>query len=67
MNNISKILVNNYILLLLLSYIYLIYKINNNSFKELLVYIISILLFYSYFNNLKNLIFLDFYIINKIY
>ena len=58
MNNIkiklSKALTNNYILLVLVSYIYLIIKINNNSFKELLTYIISVLLFYIYFKNLKN-------------
>tara|TARA_Y100000389_G_C17189498_1_gene378093 strand:+ start:129 stop:638 length:510 start_codon:yes stop_codon:yes gene_type:complete len=51
--NISKLLENNYIILLLVSYSYLIYKIINNSFKEILVYIISIILFYSYFKNLK--------------
>lgn len=51
----SKALTNNYILLLLvlLSYIYLIIKINNNSFKELLTYIIVVFLFYIYFKNLK--------------
>jgi len=50
----SKALTNNYILILVLvSYIYLIIKINNNSFKELLTYIISVLLFYIYFKNLK--------------
>ena len=55
-NKLSKALTNNYILLLLVSvsYIYLIIKINNNSFKELLTYIISVLLFYIYFKNLKN-------------
>ena len=49
----SKALTNNYILLVLVSYIYLIIKINNNSFKELLTYIIVVLLFYIYFKNLK--------------
>lgn len=50
----SKALTNNYILILVLvSYIYLIIKINNNSFKELLTYIISVLLFNIYFKNLK--------------
>ena len=41
-NKLSKALTNNYTLLLLVlvSYIYLIIKINNNSFKELLTYII---------------------------
>ena len=55
-NKLSKALTNNYILLVLVlvSYIYLIIKINNNSFKELLTYIISVLLFYIYFKNLKN-------------
>jgi len=55
-NKLSKALTNNYTLLLLVlvSYIYLIIKINNNSFKELLTYIISVLLFYIYFKNLKN-------------
>ena len=54
-NKLSKALTNNYTLLLLVlvSYIYLIIKINNNSFKELLTYIISVLLFYIYFKNLK--------------
>lgn len=69
----SKSLVNNYILLVLVSYIYLIIKINNNSFKELLTYVISVLLFYFYFKNLKNsyifgfLVILIRYIFNKIY
>lgn len=55
-NKLSKALTNNYTLLLLVlvSYIYLIIKINNNSFKELLTYIIVVLLFYIYFKNLKN-------------
>ena len=53
-NKLSKALTNNYILLVLVSYIYLIIKINNNSFKELLTYIIVVLLFYIYFKNLKN-------------
>lgn len=53
-NKLSKVLTNNYTLLLVLvSYVYLIIKINNNSFKELLTYIISVLLFYVYFKNLK--------------
>ena len=51
-NKLSKTLTNNYIFLVLVSYIYLIIKINNNNFKEFLTYIISVLLFYSYFKNL---------------
>ena len=54
-NKLSKELTKTYTLLLLVlvSYIYLIIKINNNSFKELLTYIIAVLLFYIYFKNLK--------------
>lgn len=54
-NKLSKALTKTYTLLLLVlvSYIYLIIKINNNSFKELLTYIIAVLLFYIYFKNLK--------------
>jgi hypothetical protein len=52
-NKLSKTLTNNYIFLVLVSYIYLIIKINNNNFKEFLTYIISVLLFYSYFKNLR--------------
>jgi len=61
----SKALTNNYILLLLVlvSYIYLIIKINNNSFKELLTYIISVLLFYIYFKNLKNSYIFGFFVL----
>ena len=68
MNNIkiklSKALTNNYTLLLVLvSYIYLIIKINNNSFKELLTYIIVVLLFYIYFKNLKNSYIFGFFVL----
>ena len=61
----SKALTNNYTLLLLVlvSYIYLIIKINNNSFKELLTYIISVLLFYIYFKNLKNSYIFGFFVL----
>ena len=59
----SKALTNNYILLVLVSYIYLIIKINNNSFKELLTYIISVLLFYIYFKNLKNSYIFGFFVL----
>jgi len=54
-NKLSKALTKTYTLLLLVlvSYIYLIIKINNNIFKELLTYIIAVLLFYIYFKNLK--------------
>ena len=67
-NNIKKKLskaLTNYILLLLVlvSYIYLIIKINNNSFKELLTYIISVLLFYNYFKNLKNSYIFGFFVL----
>lgn len=64
-NKLSKALTNNYTLLLLVlvSYIYLIIKINNNSFKELLTYIISVLLFYIYFKNLKNSYIFGFFIL----
>ena len=64
-NKLSKTLTNNYILLLLVivSYIYLIIKINNNSFKELLTYIISVLLFYVYFKNLKNSYIFGFFVL----
>ena len=59
----SKALTNNYILLVLVSYIYLIIKINNNSFKELLTYIIVVLLFYIYFKNLKNSYIFGFFVL----
>lgn len=59
----SKTLTNNYILLLLVSYIYLIIKINNNSFKELLTYMISVLLFYIYFKNLKKSYIFGFFVL----
>ena len=59
----SKTLTNNYILLVLVSYIYLIIKINNTSFKELLTYIISVLLFYIYFKNLKNSYIFGFFVL----
>ena len=64
-NKLSKALTNNYILLLLVSasYIYLIIKINNNSFKELLTYIIVVLLFYIYFKNLKNSYIFGFFVL----
>ena len=65
MNNIKIKLsnTNNYILLVLVSYIYLIIKINNNSFKELLTYIIVVLLFYIYFKNLKNSYIFGFFVL----
>ena len=64
-NKLSKALTNNYTLLLLVlvSYIYLIIKINNNSFKELLTYIIVVLLFYNYFKNLKNSYIFGFFVL----
>ena len=64
-NKLSKALTNNYTLLLLVlvSYIYLIIKINNNSFKELLTYIIVVLLFYIYFKNLKNSYIFGFFVL----
>lgn len=64
-NKLSKVLTNNYTLLLLVlvSYVYLIIKINNNSFKELLTYIISVLLFYIYFKNLKNSYIFGFFVL----
>ena len=64
-NKLSKALTNNYtsLLLVLVSYIYLIIKINNNSFKELLTYIIVVLLFYIYFKNLKKSYIFGFFVL----
>lgn len=62
-NKLSKALTNNYILLVLVIYIYLIIKINNNSFKELLTYIIVVLLFYIYFKNLKKSYIFGFFVL----
>jgi len=61
--NISKLLENNYIILLLISYSYLIYKIINNSFKEIIVYLVSVILFYSYFKDLKKSYIFGFFVL----